>query len=530
VVHLTSAWSSARRLQPQREIELSVNPTPRTGIAGVAVVVAGILALCLDASTPNLINTGLPFLQGRVSATPDESSWLLTTFNAMYYASIGLSPWLFACVGRKRLLLISLSGFALTSLALFTVTSLDLMLVLRAVQGAFAGALFVPAALLMFLSLPANLLAYGIPAFAVVSLTGASAGASLGGFFAETYGAGSVFLPGAIATLAVAVLVALAAPKDRKPERSPFDGLGFALSILMFGAMQYLANEGERRDWFNDGTVVFATVVFALSALCLIGWEWAGARHPHLNMHLFERFANLRVGAVVNLVVGFLGYSITVFVVFLEQTLGASATTSGQMILLRVATYLIGIPLAYVLIAKNVLDLRVALSIAAVGTALSFVAFSHLMTSTSALGSFVLISLIFGLFFGALNQPTPALVLTGLPPNALLAVLPIYKLSAPIGTMLSFGICETFLDHRAALVETRLAAALTLHSPSVALFIACGGTPSGLAALATGQAVVVADAALMFMLALATLVLIPVTLLIQVKKSQAAPAQTARQP
>jgi hypothetical protein len=133
----------------------------------------------------------------------------------------------------------------------------------------------------------------------------------------------------------------------------------------------------------------------------------------------------------------------------------------------------------------------------------------------------VLVSLIFGVFFGALNQPTPSLVLSGLPPTALLAALPIYKLSAPIGTMLSFGICETFLDHRAALVQSRQAAAETLHNPGVASFIAHGGTAGDLAALTTSQAAVVADAALMFVLALATLLVIPMTFLIQVKKAPA---------
>jgi DHA2 family multidrug resistance protein len=514
-------------MQLQRHIEFVVKPDPRGGRAGLAVVLAGILALFLDASATNMINTGLPFLQGRVGATPDEGSWLLTTFNAMYYATIGLSPWLYVCVGRRRLLLISLTGFALTSLALFTVTSLDLMLLLRAVQGAFAGAIFVPAALLMFLSLPTKLLPIGIPAFALVSLAGSSAGALIGGYFAETYGASSVFLPGAAATLAVGALIALAAPNTDRTERTPFDALGFMLSIVMFGAMQFLANEGERRDWFNDSSVVFAAVILGFSGLSLGVWELAGARYPHLNLHLFARHVNLRVGAIVNVVVGFLGFSITVFVTFLEQTLGASATSSGEMIVLRVATYFVGIPLAYILILKKVLDVRVALSIAAVGTALSFVAFAHLMTSTSNLASFVLVSLVFGLFFGALNQPTPSLVLSGLPPNAFLAALPFYKLSSPIGSMLAFGVCQTFLDHRIALVQTSEAAAITLHSPSVALFMARGGTPAALTAFATGQAIVVAEAALTFMLAIATLALIPIVLFVRVPRTTASAPPTS---
>jgi len=503
----------------QRFIEVNVKPEPRAGLAGWAIVLAGVLALFLDASATNMINTGLPFLEGRVAASPDEGSWLLITFNAMYYATIGLSPWLYVCIGRKRLLLISLTGFAVTSLALATVTSLDLMLALRAAQGAFAGAIFVPAALLMFLSLPTKLLPIGIPAFALVSLAGSSAGALLGGYFAETYGAGSVFLPGAVATIMICILIAVAAPNTDQTERTPFDLPGFALSVLMFGAMQFLANEGERRDWFNDANVVLSAVLFAFSAVSLVMWELTGARYPHLNLHLFAHHENLRVGTIVNVIVGFLGFSITVFVIFLEQTLGASATISGEMIMLRVVTYFIGIPLAYILIFKKLLDIRVALSIAAVGTALSFVGFAHLMTSTSDLASFVLISLVFGFFFGALNQPTPSLVLSSLPSNELVAALPFYKLTGPIGSMVAFGVCQTFLDHRIALVQTREAAAMTLQNPGVALFMARGGSPAALTAFATGQATVIAEASLTFLLAIATLTLIPIVLFVRVPRT-----------
>ena len=507
-----------------------MQPDPQRGIAGAAVLLAGTLALLLDASATNMINTGLPFLQGRVAAGPDEGSWLLTSFNAAYYTSIALSPWLYAVAGRKRLLLIALAGFAATSFALITVTSFEAMVALRALQGIFAGAIFVPAALLMFLSLPLRLLPIGIPAFAVVSLSGSSAGALIGGFFAETYGAGSVFIPGALATVAIGILVGMAAPNTDQPERRPFDALGVALAFLMFGAMQYLANEGERRDWFNDGGIAAAAVLLILTALALLGWELAGARYPFLNFRLFGRFENLRIGALVNVVVGFLGFSITVFVVYLEQTLEASATSAGAMILLRVSTYLIGIPIAYVLILRKMLDVRAVVTIAAIGTALSFVIFSHLMTTISSLETFFAVSLLFGVFFGALNQPTPSLVLSGLPPSVLLAALPVYKLSSPIGYMLASGICQTFLDHRTALVQSRLAAAITLQNPAIAAFIARGGAIGVLAAQTASQAAVIAEGALMVVLALVTLALIPIVLCVKLPRTTGSVAPTPELP
>jgi DHA2 family multidrug resistance protein len=497
--------------KPQH-IEHELAPHPMGGVHGAAVVLAGVLALILDASATNLINTGLPFLEGRVAATPDEGSWLLTAFNAAYYTTILLSPWLFVRFGQKRLLLVALAGFAATSLLMVSVTSFDELVALRAIQGAFAGGMFVPAALLMFLSLPPKVLPIGIPAFAVFSLAGASLGALLGGYFAETYGAQSVFLPGAIATVAIAILVAVSAPDGNPPRYQPFDSFGVALSLAMFGSMQYLANEGARRNWLDDGSVVAAAALCVVTAAGFIAWELYGAHYPFVNLHLFARFRNLTIGGLANVVVGFLGFGITVFVAYLEQTLGASATQAGQMIALRIVTYLIGIPLAYFVVVKKWLDVRAVVTIAAVGTALSFVGFWRLITATSAVESFIAISLAFGIFFGALNQPTPSLVLAGLPPRLLLGGLAIYKVSSPIGTMLAFGFCQTFLNHRTALYDTAIAGTMTHANPAVAAYLARGGTIDALSALATSQAIVMAEADLMLVLAVVALLLAPIVM------------------
>jgi MFS transporter, DHA2 family, multidrug resistance protein len=508
--------------KPQH-IEHELTPHPMSGAHGVAVVLAGVLALILDASATNMINTGLPFLEGRVAATPDEGSWLLTSFNATYYATILLSPWLFVRFGQKRLLLVALGGFAATSLLMVSVTSFDELVALRAIQGVFAGGMFVPAALLMFLSLPPKMLPVGIPAFAVFSLAGASLGALIGGYFAETYGAASVFVPGAVATIAIGIFIAISAPNGNSPQYQPFDVCGVALSLLMFGSMQYLANEGARRNWLDDGSVVIAVALLIASVTSFIAWELYGARYPHVNLHLFATFRNLTIGGLVNVVVGFIGFGITVFVTYLEQTLGASATTAGQMIALRIVTYLIGIPLAYFVVIKKWLDIRAVVTLAAIGTALSFAGFWRMMTVGSALESFIAISLVFGIFFGALNQPTPSLVLAGLPPRLLLGGLAIYKVSSPIGSMLAYGVCQTFLNHRFVLYTTTIAGAMTRANPAVAAYLSHGGTVETLGALATSQATAMAEAALMLVLAVVTLLLIPIVMFAKMAPPVAAP-------
>src|ERR1700730_3380597 len=125
--------------RPQQFAVAEVKQSPQTGLRGVAITVAAVFVMLVDATAANVINTGLPHLQGLSAATPDEASWILIAFNAAYYSTILFSPWLYARLGRKPLLLAGLLGFGVTSLMLAATRSFDLVVVLRFLQGAFLG-------------------------------------------------------------------------------------------------------------------------------------------------------------------------------------------------------------------------------------------------------------------------------------------------------------------------------------------------------------------------------------------------------
>lgn len=514
-----------------RHIEVSLAPTPQGGLRGAAIVLASVLALMLDASAGALINSGLPYLQGRVSASPDEGSWLLTTFNSAYYVTIVLSPWLFVRFGRKRMLLGALVGFAVTSLLLVPLRSLPLMLVLRVLQGAFQGAIFVPAGILMFLSLPLKLLPVGIPAFAFFSLGGGSIGPLIGGYFAENFGGGSVFVPGAAITLAIALLVALSAPDTDAPDRSlKLDVVGPALSFVVFGAMQYLANQGDRRNWFDEGHVRGAVVLLVLFGALYVFWNLRVTDHPTINLELFGRFPNLTTGALVNVLIGALGYGVTAFVAYMQRSLGVPPTLAGEMIVLRVAAYLVAIPLTYYVVARRWLDGRLFVVLAAVGTSLSFLAFGWFMSARAPIESFILPSLVFGFVFGALNQPTPSLVLGSLPSASLLGGLALYKMSGPIGSMLGTAASQRFLSRRIALHTADLVEGVTPANGAIVEFVARGGPLGTIRRDIAAEASVLSYGDLMMLLAGASLLVVPLVALLRGASAPAAREQVIDPP
>ncbi|MDB5093618.1 MAG: drug resistance transporter, drug:H+ antiporter-2 family protein, partial [Candidatus Eremiobacteraeota bacterium] len=501
--------------RPRQQFAVAeVKQSPQTGLRGAAITVAAVFVMLVDATAANVINTGLPHLQGLSAATPDEASWILISFNAAYYSTILFSPWLYARFGRKPLLLAGLLGFGLTSLMLAATRSLELVVVFRFFQGAFLGSVFVPAAVLLFTSLPLALLPLAPPFFATVVLGGSTLGGLIGGYVSDTYGGDAIYLPGAVATLIAAAMVYVAAPSlDTPQEDLRPDIIGYALSLTAFGAMQYLANEGERRDWFADQSIAVATAIVLLAVPALVVWELHATSSPHVNFRLIAQKRNLAVGSGVNLVLGIAGYSVLTFTLYLETSIAATATLAGEMIALRFVTYLVGIIAAFTLVKKRLLDVRALVCIAAVGSAVAFLGFARNMTSTADAGSFVATSLLFGLFFSMLSQPVPALVLGSLGLADLPAGLSIYKVSVPVGLMIGTGAFQTLLDHRSAVHLAELAGTITPAHVPVAEYLQGGGSIAALAALVNAQAQSLAFDDVMVGFAALVLLAIPIVFL-----------------
>ncbi len=510
----------------QRFAVPEVTPRPQPGLRGVAIVMSAVLAILVDQTSTSIVNTGLPYLQGITAASPDEGSWIVTSFNAAYYASILFSPWLMAHTGRKLLMVVALAGFSLVSLILAATADYHLLLVLRFVQGALLGCVFVPAALLLFTSLPMRALKYAPPAFVLVSLSGSTLGTVIGGYFADAFGGSSVFVPGCVATLATALLIAFAvnAP-DRAQPGLRFDAVGLTLSVISFGAMQYLANEGERRNWLDDSSIVLGIAVLAVALPAFIIYELYLTRDPHVDFRMFAAHRNLSVGGVINIAIGAIGYSVTVFVAYLEAALGATPTDAGALVLVRLATYAIGVPAAFVLITALRLDIRAVVIIGVLGSAVGLTGFAHAMTTTAELSSFIGLSLLFGLFFGMMNQPLGALVIGSMPLPLLAAGVSIYKLTSPVGLMIATGGMQAVLDHRTAAFRSAIAENLSLGRAVVDRYVMMHhGSAAGLAELAAAQAQTLSYASVMRLFGFILLAVIPIVFLAKVQKPAAPPS------
>lgn len=509
----------------QRFAVPEVRPLPQAGWRAIAIGIAMALVLLLDGTAANTINAGLPYLQGISAATPDEASWILTAFNGAYYSTILFSPWLYARFSRKPVLLSGLLGLAVTSISLVFAQPLGLVVFLRFFQGVSLGCLFVPAAALLFTSLPLRILPIAPAIFALIVLGAGTLGSFIGGYLSETYGGFAVYVPSAVAALICAALVYRLAPSVDKPQKGLRPDLpGLLLMILTFGSLQYLANEGERRNWFDDGTVTMAVALLAAAATGFVLWELYVARAPLINLRILAQKRNLAVGSGMNLILGAVGYSVVTFTLYLQAIDYATATLAGAMIVLRLVAYVPGIVLAFILVRRRILGIRAVIAITAIVSAAALLGFASNMTSTADAGTFVGITLLFGLAFAMLSQPVPAVVLGTLGLNDIGAGLSLYKVSALIGLSIGTAIIQTMLDHGTAAHSADLAGFVNGASYPVTRYLAAGGSLKALATLVSGQAQALALADIMRVYALWVLLPIPLILFADTRAPAPAPA------
>mgnify|MGYP001454609015 CR=1 FL=1 len=500
---------------PPQEFPIAeVAQHPEAGADLYVAIAAATLAILVDGTSSATITAGLPYIAGISGATPDEASWFVTAFNAPYYATILLSPWLYARFGRKPLIMIGLLGYALCSLALALSSWYPAIVSLRFLEGTFLGCVFVPVVILLFTSLPLAAMRLAVPAFALVVLVAGALGTLIGGYLTETYGAAAIYVPSALATLVAAAAIWYYAPNYDSPQpQLRFDVVGYTLSLTLFGAMQYLANEGERRNWLEDPNVFRAIVVLTLAFPAFVAWELFYTRRPHANFRLFAAYRNLAVGSGINIVLGIVGYSVTVFSIFLQTVIASTTTLAGEVIALRTLTYIVGVFLAFVILSRRLIDVRIVVAIAAIATAVALYGFANAMTPTADAATFIGVSLAFGLVFAMLSQPVPALVIGALPLRDLPAGIAIYKLTVPIGLMAGTALVGTFIDHRAAFRASEIASAADLSRTAVSTFVGSGSSALvKLSGLITAQAQALAYRDSMLLFAAAVLLVVPLVI------------------
>src|SRR5579875_2058792 len=105
------------------------------------ITVSIMLATIMQALDTTIANVALPYMQGDLSAAQDQISWVLTSYIVAAAIMTPMTGWLVARYGRKRIFLLSVAGFTVSSMLCGAAASLVQIVLFRLLQGLFGAAL-----------------------------------------------------------------------------------------------------------------------------------------------------------------------------------------------------------------------------------------------------------------------------------------------------------------------------------------------------------------------------------------------------
>ena len=271
------------------------------------LLVSGMLTVMLYFTTIMVVTSIMPQIQGAMSATADEVSWIIT-FNLIATAiATPMTGWLVTRFGRKRSMCTCIAGFGVATLMCGLSQSLEELIVWRILQGAF-GAPTLPLNQTVILdTYPKDKLRFAMGATGMGSVVGPVIGPAMAGWLAETYSWRFAFYILVPVTAAALAGIAIALRADQSEERVRFDWTGFLSLSVCVGSLQYVLSRGQRLDWFDSGEIIICTMMAALAFWVFLTHSLT-TDNPFLDLSLFLN-RNLTLAYILHSIFGMLAFT-----------------------------------------------------------------------------------------------------------------------------------------------------------------------------------------------------------------------------
>ncbi|MCX6539651.1 MAG: DHA2 family efflux MFS transporter permease subunit [Acidobacteria bacterium] len=331
-------------------------------------VMAGTFMVVLDST---VVNVSLPHIAGSLSASIEESTWALTTYLAANAVILPITGWLANFFGRKRLLLLSVVGFTLTSVLCGMAPTLSFLIACRIVQGATGGVMQPLSQAIMLEAFPPRKRGQAMAFWGIGIVVAPILGPLLGGWLTENLSWRWVFyinVPVGIISFLMVEAFIFDPPYIRRSS-ARVDWWGLTLLGIGIAALQIGLDQGQKEDWLASSWIVALLVIAAAGLIGLIIRELL-VSNPIVDFRIF-RERSYTAGVLLMTLLGFVLYgSLVVMPVMLQTLLGYSAVEAGNAMAPRGVGTLLVMPFVGVMIGR--LDPRKILAAGFVLTAVTF--------------------------------------------------------------------------------------------------------------------------------------------------------------
>jgi DHA2 family multidrug resistance protein len=444
-------------------------PAPLRGTALAVGAIALSLATFMNVLDTSIANVSIPAIAGDLGVSPDQGTWVVTSFGVANAISLPLTGWLTRRFGQVRLFTWSIGLFVAASFLCALAPTIGLLIFFRVLQGAVAGPMIPLSQSLLIASFPKAKSGSALSVWAITTMVAPVVGPVLGGWITDNISWPWIFYINVPVGLAAGVATWLIYRKRETPTvKVPIDGVGLGLLVIWVGALQVMLDQGKDLDWFNSPQIVALAITAAVGLFVFLVWELT-ERHPIVDLSLF-RGRNFWIATLaMALAYGAFFGNTVLLPLWLQQNMGYTATLAG-LVLAPVGVLAIALTPA-VGQAMRRIDPRKIATVAFLVFALVLWMRSRFTTDTT-FGTLLIPTIIQGVAMACFFVPVITLSLSGLSPDRIPAASGLFNFARITAGSFGTSIVTTFWDRRATLHHARLIEHLTAADPATAQSLA----------------------------------------------------------
>lgn len=425
------------------------------------VTVAVMLATFMEILDTTIVNVSIPHISGNLAATYEEGTWVVTSYLVANAIILPLAGWLARRFGRRKLLLLCVGGFTLTSMACAMASSLSWLIFFRVMQGLTGGGLQPLSQAVLLETFPRKKHGQAMAAFGLGIILAPIIGPTLGGWITDNYSWRWIFymnLPvGALSLFLMAQFVHDPDYLSNKHEKPRMDLWGIGLLALGLGTLQVILDTGQRKDWLASNEIRFYTVCCVVGLIAFVVRElWV--EQPVVDLRALKDKA-FSAGVFLVTMVGFILYaSLVLLPIYLQTLLGYPALQAGLALSPRGIGALLFMPIVGVMTSK--FDPRKLLWFGFIVGCWSMYALSRLDLNAGYWDIFWP-QIAQGVSMSCMFIPLTATCMSHFPKQKIGNVTSIFNLMRNIGGSFGIAMMTTFLARRQQMHQTHLVEKVT---------------------------------------------------------------------
>lgn len=443
---------------PARPPELQ----PLTGAKLAVGTVALSLAVFMNVLDTSIANVSIPAIAGDLGVSPDQGTWVITSFGVANAISLPLTGWLTRRFGQVKLFMSAVILFVIASFLCALAPSIGLLILFRVMQGAVAGPMIPLSQALLLSSYPKAKSGTALGMWSVTTLVAPVVGPVLGGWITDNISWPWIFYINIPVGIAAGVATWMIYHKRETPTaKVPIDKVGLGLLVIWVGAMQVLLDKGKDLDWFNSGQIVTLAIVAVVGFVLFLIWELT-EEHPVVDLTLFKG-RNFTVATVAMLLAyGLFFGNVVLLPLWLQQYMGYTATLAG-LVLAPVGVLAVFIT-PFVGRLSHRVDPRIFVTFSFIVFAIVLFMRAHFNTDAT-IGVLLVPTFIQGLAMATFFLPLIALGLAGLAPDRIPSASGLMNFARITAGSFGTSITTTVWDRRATLHHAQLVEHLTQSDP-----------------------------------------------------------------